>query len=109
MLDRESGTFVNYFVEQGKKNSLGESNINALLVSRDGRIWLGTNAGLHVMEEEKSREVGEGSMTKLAISGLVEDLSGQIWIATSNGLFQLDTFCLFIPNCLWAFHINFFF
>lgn len=67
--------------------------IYALLEDREGRIWVGTEAGLARMEGTRVRvwlhdPRDSNSLSNQRVSALAEDEHGQIWVATAHG-FQL--------------------
>ncbi len=92
-LDLETREFTKFRPEEGERDSIGSYRINALLISRDGTVWAGTNTGLY-------RHSGSGNHWQVyrrkhglrneSISALLEGADGTIWIGTSHGLHALD-------------------
>ncbi len=66
-------------------------NINALLVSRDGRVWAGADDGLKIFDTRRDELVPFSNLTS-RVTALLEDRSGQLWIGTQlDGLHCLAT------------------
>jgi ligand-binding sensor domain-containing protein/signal transduction histidine kinase len=65
---------------------LPSSAVTAVTQTRDGYLWVGTDAGLARFDGVKSRVFGlaEG-LKNLQISTLLEDKSGALWIGTAGG------------------------
>ncbi|MEO7497345.1 MAG: diguanylate cyclase, partial [Massilia sp.] len=66
---------------------LPESGIDALLVDRAGRLWIGSQHGLYMRASDRAPlravPIGDGggnSQKALAITALYEDSAGRIWI-----------------------------
>lgn len=71
---------------------LGSNEVNAVLESSDGSLWVGTTYGLNrILPTGEVRRYGpqEGLATEL-VYGLVEDKHGRIWISSNRGLDELD-------------------
>jgi signal transduction histidine kinase len=59
------------------------------MVSRNGRIWLGTRNGLYMYDrrrEELQRFGREEGMPNNVVYGILEDDEGNIWISTNKGI-----------------------
>lgn len=68
---------------------------NHLLFSKDGRLWLGTRAGLYQFDRQAGKLngfTGQGSaVVQDAISSMAYDPFGNLWIGTmSNGLIKYE-------------------
>jgi ligand-binding sensor domain-containing protein/anti-sigma regulatory factor (Ser/Thr protein kinase) len=76
-------------VQQG----LPQASIEAIVQTRDGYLWLGTQTGLVKFDGVRFTTVetpGGVSLTNVWISHLVEDRQGALWIGTKEaGLFKL--------------------
>ncbi|HET8554274.1 MAG TPA: two-component regulator propeller domain-containing protein [Rhodanobacteraceae bacterium] len=80
--------------------ALGNSVVNCLIESRDGRLWIGTTDGLFVLSFDRHRHIeawlhhddaDPGSLAGNRVRALVEDHNGAIWVGTfGNGLDRLD-------------------
>lgn len=61
----------------------------ALLIDRQGWVWVGTLNGLFVInpKDKSSRFFGKAEgMPNEMINGMIEDRYGNVWVATPNGL-----------------------
>ena len=73
------------------ENGLPQNSVQALLQSREGYIWIGTQAGLArfdgirfvVFDRSNTPEMGRENIRALA-----EDVDGSIWAATDSGLLR---------------------
>lgn len=86
---------------EGKENELSDNLIYSLLSDSQGRMWVGTNNGLNLLDPNSNkfhtfkREDGEeGQLPNNTIRKIFEDSNGAIWIATVGGgiaQYQEDT------------------
>lgn len=69
------------------RRGLPYNQIRALVVDREGALWIGTIAGLAVLEagEQNVRRLAPGPAGDF-INTLREDADGRIWIGTTRGL-----------------------
>lgn len=72
----------------------GSRNI-ALHQDQDGRVWIGTNAGLHWMDPVsgalETRVQGDQLSEPLGgVLDFAEDREGRLWIAATSGVLQLE-------------------
>ena len=70
-------------------SGLPQNTVHAVLQTRDGFIWLATEAGLVRFDSVKFTVFTHKDTPQLGsdvIYGLLEDRSGALWIATSNGV-----------------------
>jgi len=75
------------------ENGLPQNSVTALLQSRDGFVWLGTEAGLVRFDGTSFRLFERGSSVALPdndVCCLLEMPEGGMWIGTSEGLVQWD-------------------
>ena len=78
------------FDRLGAPQGLPGTEIYALLEDREGRIWVGTEAGLARMEGTRVRvwqhdPRDSTSLSNQRVSAIIEDGNGTIWIATAHG------------------------
>lgn len=70
-----------------KEDGLPDDSIKALIQTRDGYIWLGTELGLVRFDGVRftgfSHETAD-AISNSAITGLFEDSQGRLWIGTQN-------------------------
>jgi ligand-binding sensor domain-containing protein/signal transduction histidine kinase len=82
---------VQYRHAEGDPTSLASNAVSALLLDRQGRLWIGTrNAGLDLMEGGGAPRFRH-HLGRDAVYGLAEDAAGSLWIATyGSGLSVRD-------------------
>ena len=74
-----------------QNNGLSGNSIQALLETTSKEIFIGTNAGLNVLESGATAPSTPDSLLALhnkAITALVEDEFLELWIGTNDGLFR---------------------
>lgn len=70
------------------EDGLPQSTVQAILQTRDGFLWFGTEDGLSRFD---GRRFVNSTHVSLFVTDLVEDLDGSIWIATNGvGLVKYD-------------------
>ena len=92
-LDPATGTF-----EAIALGRFSDANLRAVLVDRDGNLWLGTYGnGALLYQRDRQRVVhyghGAGDPRRLAhhsVHALLQDRKGRIWFGTGGGLDVLD-------------------
>ncbi len=93
-LDPASGEATNYRHHAKMPSSLSDDKVYALLESRDGSLYAGTNRGLDRYDAQTNsfEHIHLGiSAKKTRVRALYEDSSGVLWIGTSGfGLFSFD-------------------
>ena len=81
------------------------TTIHALMQSADGRIWVGTDVGIVIIDPttdyfssdlctrpDLTDNNGENPMTELKITALCEDAEGHIWVGTASlGIYVLNS------------------
>lgn len=98
--------FVHYHHQPNNPNSLSHNSVWCFVEDKKGRVWVGTNRGVNVLDRETGTftttfdapdhpNLKAGSRTL----GVWEDLDRDIWLATENGLYELnietDTFSVY--------------
>lgn len=74
-------------------HGLPHNKVKCLLQTRDGYLWVGTEAGLARFDGVRFMVVGSGEESQRplpAVSALAEDNDTNLWIASNAGLFRLD-------------------
>jgi len=85
-LDRHGMTVFDH------RNGLSSNTVKALVEGRDGRIWIGTNEGLDVIDQGKvvSMQSLLHVSQPVAVHLIYEDRAGKLWVATeTQGLFVI--------------------
>lgn len=92
-----TGSFDIYTHDDQNPDSLNGNHVTFLLKDRFGRLWVGTTAGLDLLDYKtgdfKHYTIGldEAKTSNFTISGLCDDKEGNIWIGTgAEGLFKLN-------------------
>lgn len=90
----EEGQVATYTLEDGKlaTYALPEEvhNVFAMLHDASGRVWVGSNAGLWMLEEEQWSRLASLPPDTAAVS-LLGDSAGRTWVGTRGaGLYLLD-------------------
>jgi diguanylate cyclase (GGDEF)-like protein len=77
--------------------SLSSAVINSLLTDRQGRLWVGNNAGIQILERRDAsgraifHHIGkEQGLTSENIDTLLMDAGGRIWVSTDDGVAVID-------------------
>ncbi|HVE71991.1 MAG TPA: two-component regulator propeller domain-containing protein [Thermoanaerobaculia bacterium] len=71
-------------------STLAGNYVRALLVARDGRVWVGTFSGGLSVFDPRTETFTRFKVAYDRVEGLAEDREGRVWIATSAGLDRLD-------------------
>src|SRR5258707_13522879 len=82
------------------EDGLSSNVVNAIVQTRNGFLWIGTDAGLNRFDGRHFTPIyfrGPGSSPQGIVSSLAEGLDGDLWIWTSPGLFPTPRPPLF-PN-----------
>lgn len=81
--DRSSGT----------GNDSGDNRVTAILEDNEGRLWVGTQSGLEMLDRSQNRFLhyrhvpsDPHSLSDDGVHALYEDRSGVLWIGTHGGL-----------------------
>jgi len=65
---------------------LPQNSVNAVLQTRDGFLWAGTNAGLARFDGVQFQRFGlQEGLRSVTVLALAEDREGALWIGTSGG------------------------
>ncbi|TAE29264.1 MAG: hypothetical protein EAZ92_06670 [Candidatus Kapaibacterium sp.] len=88
-----TGDFTHYKADPADPTALKSPIINAVLSDRSGRIWAGSNSGLHLFDRVneqfthyKHDSADPNSLVNDEVTSLYEDRSGTIWVGTMNGV-----------------------
>ena len=76
---------------------LASAVINSLLTDRQGRLWVGSNAGIQILERHDAagraffHHIGkEEGLTSENIDTLLMDATGRVWVSTDDGVVVID-------------------
>ncbi|MCB0550088.1 MAG: response regulator [Phaeodactylibacter sp.] len=80
------------------EGSLSNNFINCFLIDKQGRLWVGTDSGLNLLDSKAGRFSSYYERNGLAnaiVQSILEDEEGNIWISTQQGIsclsFTADT------------------
>lgn len=74
-------------------NSLASNNVYALLVAKDGLVWIATSTGLDRLDPTTGRYrlyTSANGLPNDMVLGLAQDREGNIWASTARGLARLN-------------------
>jgi signal transduction histidine kinase/ligand-binding sensor domain-containing protein/DNA-binding response OmpR family regulator len=71
---------------------IDNSMISSLCQVGQNELWIGTNKGLKILDQNSMRvSVSESeTLEGVSIASIVEDVEGDVWISSSEGLFKFD-------------------
>ena len=87
--DPKTEQFTTYRHNRDDPRSLSHNKVNAIREDRQGRLWIGTESGLNLMDGSRGTFTTFTTTDGLpdnAIKGIQEDAQGYLWLATYNGL-----------------------
>jgi ligand-binding sensor domain-containing protein/signal transduction histidine kinase len=91
--DPATGQFRVYKSKPGDTSTLPDNSVAAVLVSRTGVVWAGTESGLARLDPATGRftsyDVVDG-LAGNAVACILEDRGGMLWISTNKGLSRFD-------------------
>ncbi|MDC8004927.1 two-component regulator propeller domain-containing protein [Aureisphaera galaxeae] len=85
--------FHGYYARLGDTTGLRDNKIQTLVTASDGRVWIATPQGLHVLENEEITFIAleperEGKIDY--VINILEDSSHNIWVSTYQGLYFIS-------------------
>ena len=88
--------FVQFLHDPDEPNSLADNRVQTFLEDRHGRLWIGTVAGLNVIDPDQpdklrrfAADQPDHPLHRQRIWRMVEH-GDWIWLATSDGVFRID-------------------
>ena len=82
-------TNSHYKADFVSKNSLPDNNVNTILTASDGKLYMGTQEGFCVYENNRFKLIENSNFKQQYILSLYEDSEKNIWIGTANGAFVM--------------------
>ena len=91
--DRATGRFTAYRHDPADRHSLSHNCVQAIYEDQTGRLWVGTAAGLNVLEDRATGRftryspdpLDPYSLSAASITAISEDRAGALWVATQGG------------------------
>lgn len=84
--------------ESGGAGSLSNNFVNGFLIDKQGRLWVGTDSGLNLLDRKTGKFTSYFERDGLAnsiVQSILEDEEGNIWVSTQQGIsclsFSKDT------------------
>jgi len=84
-LDRD-GKVTRFMPERGNPRSLPAASVTHLATTRDGSLWVGTQAGLARWTGTDFERVPSRDVPAQVINGLTAEIDGSLWIGTNTGV-----------------------
>jgi ligand-binding sensor domain-containing protein len=91
-VDPETGSERLFLPREGDRGSLSDASLHCLAAAGEGRIYVGTQNGLNVLELRTGRFTrmlpdleDRRSLSSASIWALHEDVQGVLWVGTFNG------------------------
>ncbi len=95
--DRQTEVFEHYLPDPNNPRALPTERVNTLLMTAAGKLWVGTRAGLSMMDPVEgdfltytNDPADPASLSNNEVLSLYEDEDGFIWVGTQDGLNLFD-------------------
>lgn len=83
-------SFEQIYHVDGDQSSISGNAVLSVCVAKNGKLWFGTNTGLSMLENAKSRKFtnfyNSDGLAGNEVYSVFEDSKGNIWVGTTNGL-----------------------
>lgn len=89
----ETGGHTRFRHDPSDSTSLGHDVVLSMHRDRSGRLWIGTNSGLNLMDPVAGRFAHQAqgeSFPGDVIYSILEAADGQLWLGTNRGLLRFD-------------------
>ncbi|MCW4454977.1 ATP-binding protein [Flavobacterium sp. MXW15] len=86
----EDGIITRYHAEENDPRSLPDDTIYSMLADEQGRVWIGTSAGLARWDGDGFRRIAPAQLGDKNVFRLSRETDGTVWAGTSNGLYRVD-------------------
>ncbi len=86
----EDGTLRRYRADPADPGALPDDTIYSLLTDPQGRVWVGTGAGVARWEGTAFTRIAPAILGGKSVFRLSRDPDGSVWAGTEGGLFRID-------------------
>lgn len=91
-MDTRSGKVTNFSNIPSDSTSLSNDYVYSILRAGDGRIYVGTMAGLNILDERSGRFTRVKELDDMFIADMAEDSQGNIWVPTRDlGIYRYSS------------------
>ncbi|MEN7549409.1 two-component regulator propeller domain-containing protein [Rapidithrix thailandica] len=93
MYDVHTQSFTHYFYEEFQKNGLRSYTLNCVFEDKDLQLWVGTDKGLQLLNEEQGSFEFYGEeqgLLSVEVQSIQQDHNGLLWLGTKQGLSAFD-------------------
>ncbi len=81
LYDRPLDRFQQFYHKANNPNSLPNNNVNAILPSKNGKLWIGTDQGLTCFDaSQKFTHLLKGK----SVASIFQDTKGNLWVGTKK-------------------------
>ena len=88
--DKDDLDLIQHFhFGDGQTGNLSNDFINSFLLDSRGRLWVGTDNGLNLLDEKTGRFTSyfeRDGLTNSIVQSILEDDEGNIWVSTQQGI-----------------------
>ena len=91
--DPRTGQVTAYHHNPDDPQSLSSDKVNAIREDRQGRLWIGTENGLNLLDRNRGTATlftTKEGLPNNVIRSILEDRHGYLWLGTHNGLSRFD-------------------
>jgi signal transduction histidine kinase/ligand-binding sensor domain-containing protein/CheY-like chemotaxis protein len=91
--DPRTGQVTAYHHSPEDPQSLSSNKVNAIREDRQGRLWIGTENGLNLLDRDRGSATiftTNDGLPNNVVKSILEDRRGYLWLGTYNGLSRFD-------------------
>ena len=90
-VDFKNHSFKKYQSDVNVSYTIGDNNLNTVYEDTKKKIWMGTDSGLSLFENETERFTNYYDKIRIPVFEITEDAAGNLWCNTKNGLLYFNT------------------
>ena len=76
--------------DRSNETAIPNNLILVLHVDRAGKLWIGTQDGMAVLENGRIKPYTVAGLAHVPILAILEDHAGRLWVGTDKGLIEID-------------------